>query len=262
MVTIARHAALLEKLGLSTLAGVQAFQGELIKNHKGSRDIFRIRATDVEGRDQVLFLKRIWKPYKKDGIASLLRRGKVWSVSRQEWENSKTLEAAGLRAAGLVAFGEDCGPLWEKFSFILTEAAVGTQTVEQFLRTCHVAACRRKVFDALAVEIRKMHDAGLASPDLFTRHLFVDETVQPPRFCFIDMARLDRQRPLSERLRARDLAALNITAPLRYVSVKERVRFLQVYSRSAGKPLASRIRRRVEYLLKRRKYRSFHEAAT
>ena len=261
MVTIAKHAALLDKLGLSTLAGVQAFQGELIKNHKGSRDIFRIRATDAKDHDQVLFLKRIWKPYKKDGLASLLRRGKVWSVSRQEWENSKTLEAAGLRAAGLVAYGEDCGLLWEKFSFLLTEAAIGAQTVEQFLRTCHVAERRQRVFDALAVEIRKMHDAGLASPDLFTRHLFVDETAATPRFCFIDMARLDREQPLSERLRARDLAALNITAPLRFVSVKERVRFLRLYSRSAGKSLAARIRRRVEYLLKRRKYRGFHEAA-
>lgn len=261
MVTIARHAALLDKLGLSTLAGVKAFQGELIKNHKGSRDIFRIRATDAAGRDQVLFLKRIWKPYKKDGLTSLLRRGKVWSVSRQEWENSTAIEAAGLRAARLVAYGEDCGLLWENFSFILTEAAIGTQTVEQFLRTRAEPLRRRRIFDALAVEIRRMHDAGLASPDLFTRHLFVDETAALPRFCFIDMARLDREQPLSERLRARDLAALNITAPLQFVSAKERVRFLRVYSRGAGKPLASRIRRRVEYLLKRRKYRSFLEAA-
>jgi tRNA A-37 threonylcarbamoyl transferase component Bud32 len=261
VVTIAKHAALLEKLGLSTLAGVKAFQGELVKNHKGSRDIFRIRATDAAGRDQVLFLKRIWKPYKKDGLASLLRHGKVWSVSRQEWENSKALEAAGLGAAGLVAYGEDCGPLWEKFSFLLTEAAVGMQTVEQFLRTCAGPLRRRRVFDALAAEIRRMHDAGLASPDLFTRHLFVDETTEPPRFCFIDMARLDREQPVSERLRARDLAALNITAPLRYVSAQERIRFLRVYSHSAGKPLAARIRRRVEYLLKRKKYRGFLEAA-
>lgn len=71
----------------------------------------------------------------------------------------------------------------------------------------------------------------------------------------------DREQPLSDRLRARDLAALNITSPLRFVSVKERVRFLQIYSRSAGKPLVARIRRRVEYLLKRRKFRGFHEAA-
>ena len=261
MVTIAKHAALLEKLGLSTLAGVKSFRGELVKNHKGRRDIFRIKATDAEGGEQVFFLKRSWKPYKKDGLSSLLRRGQVWSVSRQEWENSQALQAAGLRTAGLVAFGEDCGPLWEKFSFILTEAATGSQTLEQFLRTCDEPARRRRVFDALAVEVRKMHDAGLASPDLFTRHLFVDESAGAPKFCFIDMARLDRERPLTGRLRARDLAALNISAPLRFVSARERVRFLHVYSGGSVKPLAARICRRVEYLLKRRKFRGFHEGA-
>ena len=261
MVTIAKHAALLEKLGLSTLAGVKAFRGELIKNHKGRRDIWRIRTTDADGRGLVLFLKRSWKPYKKDGLTSLLRRGRVWSISRQEWENSRALEAAGLRAVGLVAFGEECGPLWEKFSFIVTEAAIGRQTLEEFLRTCQEPKHRRRVFDALAVEVRNMHDAGMASPDLFTRHLFVDDTAAVPAFCFIDMARLDRGRPLSERLRARDLAALNVTAPLCHVSVRERLRFLRLYAGGAARPLAARINLRVQYLLKRKKFRGYQSAA-
>ena len=262
MVVVAKHQALLEKLGLSTLAGVKAFQGEVVKDHKGRRDIFRIKASTDDGRPLVLFLKRSWKPYKKDGIASLLRRGKVWSISRREWENSKLLAAAGLRTAGLVAYGEECGPLWEKFSFILTEAAEGAQTVEQFLRECRDRARRRSVFDALARDIRKMHDAGLAAPDLFTRHLFVDDRAEPPQFCLIDMARLDRGQPLPARLRARDLAALNITSPLRFVSARERVRFLRQYAGRTDKPLARRIRRRVEYLLQRRKFRWFHEGTT
>ena len=262
MVVVAKHQALLEKLGLSTLAGVKSFRGDLVKDHKGRRDIFRIKTSTDDGGALVLFLKRSWKPYKKDGIASVLRRGKVWSISRREWENSKLLAAAGLRTAGLVAYGEDCGPLWEKFSFILTEAAAGGQTLEEFLRDCRDRRHRRRVFDALARDIRKMHDAGLATPDLFTRHLFVDDRAAPPQFCLIDMARLDRRLPLPARLRARDLAALNITAPLRFVSARERVRFLRQYAGHRDKPLARRIRRRVEYLLQRRKFRRFHEQAS
>ena len=260
MVVIARHQALLAKLGLSTLAGVKAFRGDLVKDHKGRRDIFRLQTSTDDGRTLVLFLKRSWKPYKKDGLASLLRRGRVWSISRREWENSKLLAAAGLKTAGLVAYGEDCGALWEKFSFILTEAADGAQTVEQFLRDCRDRGHRRRVFDALARDIRKMHDAGLASPDLFTRHLFVDDGAVP-QFCLIDMARLDRGQPLPARLRARDLAALNITAPLRFVTARERIRFLRVYAGRTDKPLAGRIRRRVQHLLQRRKFRRFHEEA-
>ena len=257
MVTVAKYASLLDKLGLSTLADVKAFRGELIKDHKGRRDIFRIRAVDADGVGRVLFLKRCWKPYRKDGLATFLRHGKVWSVSRQEWENSRALEAAGLRTAGLVAYGEECGPFWEHFSFILTEAAEGSQTVEQFLRTCVEPARRRRVFAALAAEIRRMHDAGLASPDLFTRHVFVDETAESARFCLIDMARLDRRRPLPDRMRARDLAALNITAPMRDVSAKERIRFLRDYRGHVDRGLISQVRERVEYLLRRRKFRGF-----
>src|SRR5688572_28279417 len=99
--------------------GVKKFKGELIKDHKGQRDIQRVTAPD--GR--VLFLKRNWRPYKKDGLASLMARGQVWSQSRVEWENSLALQRAGIAVAELVACGEECGLLWEHFSFILTASA-------------------------------------------------------------------------------------------------------------------------------------------
>jgi tRNA A-37 threonylcarbamoyl transferase component Bud32 len=258
VVVIAKHAPLLEKLGLSTLDQVKAFQGELVKDHRGRRDILRIRAIDADGAGRVLFLKRNWKPYRKDGLRSLLRHGRVWSQSRQEWENLRALEAAGLMVAGLVAYGEDCGPLWERFSFLITEAATGGQTVEQFIATCRDQALRLRVFEALARTIRKMHDAGLASPDLFTRHVFVDPDRDVPEFCLIDMARLDRHRCVSRALRARDLAALNLTAPLRFVSARERLRFLHAYAGSVDRRFVWRIRIRANRLLRtRRKFRDF-----
>lgn len=259
VVVIAKHHALINQLGLATVAGVKAFRGDLVKDHRGRRDIFRIQTAAEDGRALVLFLKRNWRPYKKDGLHSLLRRGKVWSIARQEWENSKVLAAAGLKTAELVAYGEECGPLWEKFSFIVTEAAPGAQTLEQFLRECHDRRRRQAVFDALALEVRKLHGAGLATPDLFARHLFIDESAAPPRFCLIDMARLNRRSSLTTRIRARDLAALNVTAPLRHVTVRERLRFLRLYSGSSNKTLAHRIARRAEHLLQRRKFRRFLE---
>ena len=100
------HIAQVEKLGLTSLAAVKAFCGERVKAHRQRRDVFRITATDAEGRAQILFLKRHWRPYKKDGLASLVRRGNVWSIARQEWENSRALESAGLRVAGLMAYGD------------------------------------------------------------------------------------------------------------------------------------------------------------
>jgi lipopolysaccharide core heptose(I) kinase len=262
VVVIARHQHLLEKLGLNTIEQVKAFQGDLIKNHRGRRDIFRIQATSERSEPLTLFLKRSWNPYKKDGLKSLLQRGRVTSISRIEWQNSEALHAAGIPTGALVACGEDCGLLREKFSFIITEAAIGAQTVQQFLRECPNRIERRHVFDALARFVRRMHDAGLSTPDLFTRHLFLDIHHEPLQFCLIDMARLDRSRTTSRRRRARDLAALNITAPLRDVSTKERVRFLRVYIGKRDKALFRAVRRRVKKLLPRGKFRDFALPAT
>jgi tRNA A-37 threonylcarbamoyl transferase component Bud32 len=252
-----QFAAALEKLGLTNMDGVKSYRGKVIKNHKGSRDVLRIPVTDLNGHARTLYLKRTWKSYKKDGLFSLLQHGRVWSVSRREWENSKTLNAAGLKTADLIAFGEECGPLWEKFSYILTAEAAGTQTLGHFLQSCPDPAQRRRVLDALALEIRKMHDAGLASPDLFTRHIFVNDAPAAPTFCLIDMARLDRRRSLSTALCARDLAALNITAPLRHMSGRERLRFLTRYSAQSARTLLPLIHVRVNHLLRRRKFRDY-----
>ncbi len=231
MIKIAKHGAALETLGLSTIDGVQRYQGELVKDHHGRRDILRIKLPDT-----TLYLKRNWRPYKKDGLHSLLQHGAVWSIAKQEWENSRALQAAGMHIAGLVAYGEDCGPLWERFSFIITEAAPGRPLNESFQTVAP---------EALAREIRKMHDAGLFTPDLFARHIWVDGD----RFTLIDMARLD------DGPAARDLAALNVTAPLRLVSPRHRIRFLKAYG---AEHLLPQIEARVRYLLKkRRKFADF-----
>lgn len=256
MVVIAKHQTLLEQLGLTTPAQVKKFNGDLVKNHGGRRDIFKITTRDSSGRPLVLFLKRNWKPYKKDGLASLFARGKVWSQSRTEWGNCLKLTGAGLQTCGLAAYGEECGPFWEKFSFIITEAAIG-ETLDHFIRNSADRKLRRAVLDSLAREIRKMHDAGLATPDMFTRHIFVEVKDGAASFQFIDMARLNCRKNISEAMRARDLAALNVTAPLKFVSAKERIRFLKTYSGRVNRNFVAAIAARAAYLLKRRKFRNF-----
>ena len=260
MFVIAKHHEVLRQLGLDTMEGVKNFNGQLIKNHKGQRDIQRV----VEGaggippanssQALIFFLKRNWQPYKKDGLKSLFTRGEVWSQSRVEWENALALQRAGIGVAEPIAFGEECGLFWEKFSFILTASARGDVTLDEWLRTSRSRLERRTVLDALGCEIRKMHDAGLASPDLFTRHIFL-ERGDAPKFCLIDMARLDRRKRLSPALRARDLAALHVTAPLRFVSTRERLRFLKVYG--GNRHLRGLLLSRSQHLLSRRKFADF-----
>lgn len=247
---IAKYHDVLRQLELETLDGVKKFRAELIKDHKGRRDIRRVKTAD----GLVFFLKRNWRPYKKDGLKSFFKRGEVWSQSRVEWENSLALQRAGIGVAEPIAFGEECGLFWEQFSFILTATARGEMTLDEFIRTCRDADERKRTFDALAETLRRMHYAGLASPDLFARHIFI-ERGDEPQFCLIDMARLDRRKKLSARLRARDLAALNITMPLRFVSQDERREFLNRYGSDAM--LEQLIDARMKHLLSRRKFADY-----
>ena len=257
MVVIAKHQPLLARLGLTTLEQFQRFEAETVERVAGKRDVLRLRTTDEAGRDLVLFLKRHWQSHKKDGLVSLLRRGRVGSVARSEWENAQAMQNAGFKTAAMVAYAEDCGLFWERFSCLLTEAASGSQTIGEFLRECRDRAVRRRIFDALAREVRRMHEAGLSMPDLFTRHIFFDAGAPTPEFCFIDMARLERSRPVSRRARVRALAALHISAPLRSVTLRERWRFLRLYAGRVDRRLVRSIEARTRSLLQRKKYRDF-----
>jgi hypothetical protein len=254
VLVIAKYEPLLARLKLSTLEQVKSFPRATTPGRRPQpREITRLVAED-NGMQRVFFMKRNWISHKKDGIASLFRRGAVWSIARQEWENARALETAGLRMAGLVAYGEECGPLWEHFSFIITEAAPG-QTIDEFFRDCRDRTIRRRVLLALAKFVKKLHEAGMATPDLFTRHIFFANEIADPQFCLIDMARLDRCKNPSARTRARDLAALNVTASPEIVSARERVSFLRAYAGHVDRQFFNLIRRRMKRLLTRKKHR-------
>jgi len=257
-VVIAKYKAELEKLNLTTIERIKTYDGEQIKRHRGKRrDIFRIESQDSEGKRLTFFLKRNLRPYVKNGLTSILVNGKVKSDSRQEWENSLYMKEKGFNTPEMVAYGEDCGMFREVFSFIITKAAEGDQTLYEFSRDCHDANRRRQVFDALGNEITRLHDAGLATPDLFSRHIFIDTTRHVPGFCFIDMARLCRVKKCSDRSCARDLAILNASIPLRFASLRERVQFLRKYRKNGWHKLAPQIKKRVLNLLKRNQFRDF-----
>lgn len=262
MMLIERNQALLERIGLATLEGVKSFRGEVIESVAGKRDVQRIHATDEAGRPLVMYLKRHWRSDRKEALLSLLKHGRVWSVARVEWENARILQRAGFHTAELVACGDEMTLLGERFSFLLTEAARGPVTLGQFNQDCRDRTLRRKVFDALALELRRLHDVGLSMPDLFSRHVFFDPAADPLEFSFIDVARLDRRRHLPNIHRARGLAALNVTSPLRFVSTRERVRFLRVYAGNGPlRSFVTQIEARTTRLLERKKYRSFLETA-
>jgi hypothetical protein len=248
----------LAELGLTSLDRIKTCRGEPVTRHGDRREVIRLTA---DGNPPVtFFLKRSWHAHLKDGLASILRRGRVWSAARVEWDNSEAVARAGFPTAELVAYGEEIGPLKARFSFILTRSARGSQTLFDFLTTCHDPAERRRVLSELATRVRQMHAAGLYYPDLFSRHVFIDTSVSPPALSLIDVARLDRRKGGSDAMRARDVAALNASVPVRYASATERLRFLREYTgagRADRRRFVGLIRKRMQHLLTRSKFRDF-----
>jgi hypothetical protein len=258
------HHERLRELGLDSMRGVMDFRGgEVVARHADRRDVTRIESTSSagEGGTKVLFLKRVRLPYRRNGIKSLLTSGRVRSLSRIEWDNMAALRDAGFGVADLVAWGEECGPLWERFSFILTGDAGengARPDLRKYLERNPPRAQRRQVLSTLARWVRRLHDVGWSYPDLFSRHIFVGLSGDAPDYRLIDVARLERSRRTSDKLRARDLAALNASLPMRVVSKAERVRFLHDYSdENDVRPLMKLIELRMRTLLKRSKFRGF-----
>ncbi len=247
---------ILSRIGLLDTSATKDAGGDVVKTQRGKRDILRIAADD-SGKPIVLYLKRQWVAYRKDAVKSLLRYGEVRSISRVEWENSLRLQQAGIETAEMVACGEECSATTEHYSFLITREADGNRTLDDFMDQCACCSTRRRVIDGLAAIVRQMHGAGLAAPDLFARHIFLDTCPSRVRFQFIDMARLDVRPRISPRLRARDLAALNASLPLHMVSGRERIRFLRAYDKRKSRTLVPAVRRRMVHLLKRSKFRNF-----
>ncbi len=253
----------LSSLGLKDLTSVRKFEGTLVKNHRGHRDILKLEIpTDNEGATVVFFLKRNFKAYRKNGLNSLWRNRSVWSESRIEYQNTRKLAEAGIHTAEVVAYGEDCGPLWERFSFILSRQAEGDQSLDEWAEGNPTQQEIRYIGKSLASLIRKMHSANLATPDLFARHIFIEKIKSEPRFTLIDMARLDQLWLMSDRRRARDLAALNLSIPLRYLSMSRRLEFLIAYtgSRQAARRILIQIRKRVNRVKNRSKFQDYFES--
>lgn len=232
-------------------------EGQLIKNHRGRRDVLRI-IHPTTGRP--LFLKRTYKPYVKDVLRRWVRFRRFVGTGEAEAIHAELLEQVGIAAARGVCFGSERGWLGERFTYIVCEAAEGLP-LDDLLVSESNPCRRRKLIREAAELVARLHQAGLAFPDLFGRHIFVTWTEAGPQLKLIDVYRIESHRRVSLKLRARDLAALNISVPRYALTKSERIRFLRAYcsTKSVDRPLINAITRRGHYLLENRRQVRFNE---
>jgi hypothetical protein len=155
------------------------------------------------------------------------------SCALAEVEAARKLSAMGINTPRMIAWGELWGGLFEKRSFAVIEEIREGQSLEKGLPgffdgpwTAETLVLRRQFIKQLALFIKKFHETGFRHRDLYLCHIF---RVPDGRFYLIDLARVFKPALLTEIYRVKDVAQLHYSAPAKYFSKTDRLRFLRAY---------------------------------
>jgi hypothetical protein len=221
------------KLGINSIDGVFSFsKGRNLakKNLASYRSRLRFETDSPKG---ILFLKRYNRPpvwlQLKNWSAQRSRK----SCGRIDFENSLELSKLGINTAKVIAFGEDLGLLFEKRSFCITEQIPDAEAIERKLpdsflsRNYENRLLQKEFIKKLAEFVKRFHDTGYRHRDLYFSHIFRDTT---GRFFLIDLSRAFRPLCLAHYFRIKDVAQLYYSAPAKFFSKADRLRFYCFYS--------------------------------
>jgi len=240
----------LAKYGLATFQGFFGYSGAEVRGGHPSRNVSRFELGPYRG-----FLKRqCWIPW-KDYVLSWWAGFGFVDRSRREWNTLVALRRRGIPCPEPLAVGTHNGQ-----SFLLLRELEGSIDLTTYLVECKPAPSElRLLARKLAGLLARLHGAGFTHPDLYAKHVFVHR--DDLTLALIDFQRTAWHRRVPWRKRWRDLAALDASLGQQLVSENYRQYFLACYLRAARAPqLAGRavraIRRRSDYLLRRRKVRA------
>jgi len=233
----------LQKLGLISIDAVFAFNTgrNLVKDNLAAH---RSRIEfQIESPATTLFLKRYYQPPVLTQLKNWLSAKKRISCGFAEFDAARKLSSLGINTPETVAWGQQLGWLLENRSFVIIEKIPGGESLERRLPdffnpsavssgpNCGPATqenlkMRRRFIRELATFIRKFHDTGFCHRDLYLCHIF---GTPEGRFYLIDLARAFRPMLLGVLYRVKDIAQLHYSAPAKYFSRTDRLRFLQAY---------------------------------
>lgn len=226
----------LAELGLTSIEGVFSFNAGKNLSKKNLAN-FRSRLQfQTSSPPATLFLKRYDKPPVFVQLKSWLSHRSRRSLGLAEFASASRLSAAGVNTPKTVAYGEQLGVFFEKRSFIITERIPSAESLERKLpaffigpATAEKLKLRRNFIAGLAAFIRKFHQTNYRHRDLYFSHIFYDDS---GKFYLIDLARAFKPVLLGERFRIKDIAQLYYSAPGRYFSGTDRLRFYLGYAQT------------------------------
>jgi len=152
---------------------------------------------------------------------------------------SNILRAAGFHCATPLAAMDLIRSGAVRASYLMSEALESAQILSHFAlgregEPRHGYARRKTVFDALAAELRRMHEAGIYTRDLQETNIMVEELDGALRFYFLDLEDFRRASQVSDRHRMLNLVHLDRSIG-RFVSRAGRLAFLYAYARPSSR---------------------------
>jgi hypothetical protein len=229
----ADYVSAFKKLGLNSIDDIFSFAAgeDLVKINLAS---FRSRIKfQTDSPANVLYLKRYNKPPVSLEFKNwLVQKGRK-SFGKIDYETSINLLNLGINTAKVVAFGEQKGLLFEKRSFCIIEQIPNADSIERKLPPffnridAESRTLRKKFIVDLAEFINNFHKTGYRHRDLYFSHIFYDDK---GRFYLIDLSRVFKPQLSAEYYRIKDIAELYYSAPIKYFSNTDRLRFYFAYS--------------------------------
>jgi len=172
----------------------------------------------------------------------------------REWRAAHALSRLGVPAPAAHALALPA-PLAGGSAFVVLDAIAGEPVNRyagrRFARGAERAA-KLRFLDALADQLRALHEQGVQHGDLKGSNLLVRERDDGFDFWLVDLAEVRIGARVSRRRRLASLAQLDASMPLA-ITRSDRLRFLRRYARDAGRDEVLAMFREVDRLSRARK---------
>ena len=224
----------LAEIGLDCIDAVFAFEGDrnLAKPNLAEHRT-RIQFT-LGAAGGVCFLKRYDSPPPFGQMRNWLDHLRRASTAAYDRLPTTQLNAAGIKTAKVIAYGEQWAGLFEKRSFVITEKIPDADSLEQRLPEYFYGSCplenvdrKRRFIAKLADFARRFHETGLRHRDFYLCHIFMSAGEE---FYLIDLQRTFKPVVFDKRFRIKDIAQLYYSAPGDVISRADRLRFYRRYT--------------------------------
>jgi len=229
------YKAAFKELGINNIETVFSF-GSGKNLAKANLAKFRSRIEfEISNPKTKLFLKRYDHANPATQIKNWFDCKAKRSLGFTEFHAIEDLRKSGIDTAKAITYGESFSWVFENRSFMITEKIPDAESLERSVpeyfkdRSGEKILEKQRVFiKKLADFVRKFHKTGYRHRDLYFCHIFHDGNY---KFYLIDLARAFKPAIFGERFRIKDIAQLCYSAPNKYFSKTDRLRFYHQYTK-------------------------------